>query len=363
MRVAFISRNTLFSGKGGDTVQIVETARYLGKLGVRVDIYKSSDPIDYGVYDIVHGFNVIRPADLISHFENFKKIKVLSTIYVDYSEYEKRARGGLAGFVFRHIDSDLIEYLKAVVRRFVNGEKSFNRKYLLSGHRNTLKRLLKLSDVLLPNSESEYKRLLARYKIPRPYRVVPNAVDPDLFGHFDLAKKKQENLVISVARIDGRKNQLNLIRALNNTRFELILIGKSSPNHSGYYDMCRKEAGPNVKFVQEMEQKELLGYYERAKVHAMPSWFETTGLSTLEGVSMGCNVVITDKGDTFEYFGNDAYYCDPDNIESIRNAVEKAASSDFDPKFREKVMREYNWQRTAEETLAAYKECLSKAAV
>src|ERR1700744_5280409 len=106
MKVAFISRNTLFTGRGGDTVQIVKTADYLKKLGVGVDIYTSSEKINYAQYDVLHGFNVIRPADLITHFKSFRGVKLLSTIYVDYSEFEHQARGGLAGRLFSMMDSD-----------------------------------------------------------------------------------------------------------------------------------------------------------------------------------------------------------------------------------------------------------------
>jgi glycosyltransferase involved in cell wall biosynthesis len=59
-------------------------------------------------------------------------------------------------------------------------------------------------------------------------------------------------------------------------------------------------------------------------VHVLASWFETTGLVSLEAAMMDCNVVVTKKGDTVEYFSDMAYYCEPDDINSIRNAIEKA---------------------------------------
>lgn len=354
MRVAFISRSTLFSGKGGDTVQLVKTAEYLRRHGVTVDIFKSSDQIDYEAYDILHGFNVIRPADLVKHFERFKKIKVLSTIYVDYADFERKARGGYAGKVFHGIGPDRVEYLKTCARWIKNGERNFSLRYLLGGHRRAVKRLIGLSDLLLPNSESEYRRLLGSYGIEKPYAVIPNGIDPLIFKkEYDIAHK-QSNLVICVARIDAIKNQLNLIRAVNNTPLELIVIGKPAPNHLSYYEQCRAEAGGNVRFVPELEQGELISYYLRAKVHAMPSWFETTGLSSLEAVAMGCNVVITPRGDTREYFNAHAFYCEPDDVQGIAKAIREAAQAGFDDDFRQRIYTHYTWQKTAETTLAAY---------
>ncbi len=57
-----------------------------------------------------------------------------------------------------------------------------------------------------------------------------------------------------------------------------------------------------------------------------PSWFETTGLSSLEAAAMGCNIVITRKEDAYEYFENDACYYDPESPESIFQAIDQAAS-------------------------------------
>ncbi|MGC4059024.1 MAG: hypothetical protein QM743_13050 [Chitinophagaceae bacterium] len=56
-------------------------------------------------------------------------------------------------------------------------------------------------------------------------------------------------MVMCVARIEGRKNQLNVIRALKGTDFQLYIVGKAAPNHQKYLEQCRQEAGPNVHFI------------------------------------------------------------------------------------------------------------------
>jgi hypothetical protein len=83
MKVAFISRATLYSSPGGDTRQLEQTALNLKKLGVEIDIYRSDETIDYGQYDLLHFFNVIRPADFITHIKLSKKPYVVSTIFVE----------------------------------------------------------------------------------------------------------------------------------------------------------------------------------------------------------------------------------------------------------------------------------------
>jgi glycosyltransferase involved in cell wall biosynthesis len=358
MKVAMISRSTLFSNPGGDTIQITKTANELNKLGVIADVKLCTEIIEYSQYDLLHLFNIIRPADILNHVKLAGKPFVVSTIFVDYSEYEKNARTGWKGRIAKILSADNAEYLKVILRRMLNGEKIISPDYILKGQRNSVRYILEKAAMLLPNSESEYKRLFTRYKIERPYRVIPNAIDDSIFKKS--VELKDEKLVLCVSRIEGLKNQLNLIRALKGTDFKLHIIGSHSANHKKYYEQCRKEAGRNVQFSERMAQHELHGIYVRAKVHVLPSWFETTGLSSLEAAAMGCNIVITDKGDTREYFDDDAFYCQPDDVTSIRNAVESAAKASSNEGLSKRIFQNYTWTIAAQKTLAAYCKVLNQ---
>ena len=360
MKILFISRATLYKDTGGDTIQIVNTARYLEKIGVQSTIKLCNEKIDYIGYDLIHFFNIIRPADILIHIEKSQKPYVVSTIYVDYSEFEKKMRTGIAGFFFKLFSTDLIEYAKVIGRALANGEKIISPSYLFLGQKKSIRKIVKGAAMLLPNSKNEYNRLQLHYKVSNAYSVIPNAIDPTLFRRPSNRVIRDERLIICVGRIEGRKNQLNLIRALNETIYQLIIIGSPSANQINYYNSCKTNAGSNITFVNGLTQEALLDYYKKAKVHVLPSWFETTGLSSLEAAAMGCNIVITDKGDTKEYFEEYAYYCDPGSPASILEAVKKAASEEFNEQLREKIFTHYTWQITAQETLKAYHKIMGQ---
>ena len=360
MKVLFVARATLYKYKGGDTVQVLKTAACLQKRGVDVDIKLTTDTIDYSRYDLLHFFNIIRPADILKHVTDSGKPYVVSTIFVDYSEYEQRARTGLARLLFKFFSADQAEYLKVIARRIKNNEKIISPAYIWKGHTRSLKYIISEAARLLPNSASEYNRLAAHYHIQHAFSVIPNGIDTALFKRTDTNQARDNNLVICVGRIEGRKNQLNLIRALHGTGFRLYIIGSPSANQAAYYAECRKSAGANVHFFDAVSQEELIKYYSTAKVHILPSWFETTGLSTLEAAALGCNIVITDKGDTREYFEDFAWYCDPASPESIRAAIEQAASSPVNRQLADKIYTHYTWDVTAEKTQQVYSEIVSK---
>lgn len=359
MRVAFISRSTLFTIPGGDTVQMEQTARELRGLGVDVEILLSNSWIDYEKFDLLHFFNIIRPADILYHYRKAKKPLVISTILCNYEEYDKHHRKGV-GILFKFLPGDSIEYLKTIARWVLGRDQLASPVYAWKGQRNSIVEILKNAKMILPNSESEYGRLRSNYPAAPRYNVIPNGIDPELFSPAGAALREPD-LVICAARIEGIKNQLNLIKALNNTRFRLLIIGAHTTSQQNYYRECQSIAAPNVSFIGHLPQEALTAYYRRAKVHVLPSWFETTGLSSIEAAAMGCSIVITDKGDTKEYFGEDAFYCDPADPESIRRAVEKAANTTVPENLRQKILEQYTWQRAAQQTLKAYQSVLNQA--
>ncbi|WP_295791255.1 glycosyltransferase family 4 protein [Mucilaginibacter sp.] len=352
MRVAFIARSTLYTVPGGDTVQVVQTARQLTALGVGVDILLSKEMISYEQYDLLHFFNLIRPADILHHSKMAKKPFVISTILCTYGDYYTYNRDGL-GAIFTRLPADGVEYLKTVARWILGKDHLSSIDYLWKGQRKSIIEILSKADIILPNSESEFRRVQETYPCKVKHMIITNGINPEKFP-FNAAVEKDKNLVICVARIEGRKNQLNLIKALNNTRFKLVIIGAAAPNQQEYYQQCRDIAADNISFVDRLPQHELLEYFQRAKVHILPSWFETTGLSSIEATVMHCNIVITNKGDTRDYFGDDAVYCDPASPESILEAVEEASVMPFNEDLLNRILNNYTWQQAAQQTLKAY---------
>lgn len=358
MKIAIVTRSNLYDVPGGDTVQAVQTAKHLEKLGVNVNICLTNDRIDYSTYDLFHFFNITRPSDILFHISKTKKPFVLSPILVDYSEYDRRYRKGVPGFIFRKFSTSTNEYIKTFSRWIAGNNSLQSKDYIWKGQRRSIKEILEKAALLLPNSEAEYKKIEELYGVKKKYSVVPNGIDPLLFQPQEKPVKNNK-LVLCAARIEGIKNQLNLIKALNDTAYTLMLVGSPAPNQKSYYEECRRIASKNIVFSSHVSQQVLAGYYRSAKVHALPSWFETCGLSSLEAAAMGCNVMITEKGFTKEYFGDDAFYCDPGDTESIFIGIEKASQTICNKKLQQKILHNYTWQRTAAITLEAYKKIIS----
>ena len=359
MKEAFIARSSLYASKGGDTIQILNTARCLGQLKVQVDIRLTDEKINYKQYDLLHFFNLIRPADILPHIRHAPIPFVVTPLLIDYSEYDKQYRKGISGKLFRLLSADQIEYVKTIARWMKRQEKVKSFSYLFKGHHNSIKNIIRKAGLFLPNSEMEYRQLKQSYSLMPSYTVIPNGIDESLFLS-SANSEKDDRMVLCIARIEGIKNQLNLIKALNNSGYQLFIIGNAAANQSTYYHECRKLAAENIHFIDHLPQKELIQYYQKAKVHILPSWFETCGLSTLEAAAMGCNVVITNKGYAAEYFTGHAFYCDPSSPSSIFEAVNKASRANHCKILQEKIFSTYTWENAALKTYQAYKKIVLK---
>jgi glycosyltransferase involved in cell wall biosynthesis len=198
----------------------------------------------------------------------------------------------------------------------------------------------------------------------KPYVIVPNAVDNTLFnvGRPNLNQEFEcfRGCVLSVGRIEGRKCQLELVRAMKGLPWHLVLVGKPAPNHTKYFKQLLQEAGPNVHILGYVKHELLPDLYKVAQVHCLISWMETTGLSTLEAGVMGCNLVITDKGDTRDYFSDYAFYCQPNSISSIRETIIKAYDSPVNQDLQSHITQNFTWQKAAEKSLEGYRLALGR---
>jgi glycosyltransferase involved in cell wall biosynthesis len=108
--------------------------------------------------------------------------------------------------------------------------------------------------------------------------------------------------------------------------------------------------------------RSLASYYSGARLFVYPSKYEGFGMPPLEAMDCECPVACSDTSSLPEIVGSAGRYFDPNNIHSIRAAVEAVA---YDERVRDELIakgklrsREFSWDRSAAETRNVYSQLL-----
>jgi len=332
---------------GGGEIQFLKTAEYLRKLGVNVE----TTPVSQGgLPRLVHFFG--SHGLLFNEFARSLKYRygipyVVSTIFFS-------SPGTMVEKFY--INSSLF-LIKCGLEKLIPRP----------GLRN-LPFLLRNADLLLPNTRAEVN--IIRKSFPfiseDKIQIIPNGVDEKFAESNQYLFRKQYNIdydfVLNIARLEPRKNQLSLIKALEGTGLKLVIIGNQSV-FPEYTKLCFSEAKRNVLFINELPHGNplLASAYAAARVFALPSSEETPGISALEAAAAGSSVVVTERGGAREYLQEFAKYVDPTSIEDIRNKILFAWSSNLDKENQKRyIISNFSWARVAELTLLAYEKVLKK---
>lgn len=366
MRALWLIRKNLTQHTGGDTTQIVRTAQAVRELGVTVDLADGRCP-DLTGYDVVHLFHLDRPWENEGHCRRVRaqsRPVVLSPIYWPSEQFDRSGRTGVQGMMARAFGSETYRSLRVLQRWAMHcclGPRSAYWRPPSRTFRRSVTRVLQSVSVLLPNSDAERLAIERSFGSCPPAVIVPNAAGDEFRLQSDLDANEREG-VLCVGRIEPRKNQLALIAALRGTGIRLTLVGKAGRFSGRYLRLCRSKAGRDVRFLDQRTPAELRELYRRVWVHANVSWYETPGLASLEAALCGCAIVATQGGCTREYLGDDAVYCEPDDVESIRRAVETALSRGPQAALTDRVAREFTWAAAATKTVEAYELAVSATA-
>jgi glycosyltransferase involved in cell wall biosynthesis len=335
---------------GGHLVQMRATAESLRKLGVDARTYEAPDPDLTGV-DVVHGFGLV-PRELRATRRLGSRI-VLSPIYWSRSYRLESDSESISARTRTRLRSAAVLTKAALL-----GPDALARKAAVYSDAG-LVATFESADLLLPNSAAEAHAVQNELSVTTPMQVVPNAVDEELLG-LDEQPEAERCTVLCLGRLEPHKNQLSVIRALSGTGLPVEIVGPVHPDHQAYEAACRESAGPNIRFFGSVKygEPEHTQALRRARVSVLASWFETTGLASLEAAATGARVVTTERGFAREYFGESALYCDPGSEASIRSAVLSAWEQPHDGRLRKRIAEQFTWRHTAEATLAGYRAVL-----
>jgi glycosyltransferase involved in cell wall biosynthesis len=159
---------------------------------------------------------------------------------------------------------------------------------------------------------------------------------------------RQKPYLLSVGTLEPRKNMARLAEAFTRSHlssaFDLVICGRVGWGATV----------PGVTVIDGASDDRLAALYRGATAMILPSLYEGFGLPLVEALSLGVPVYCSDTPVFREVAGNHAHFFDPWDIDSITDAVIKAAKEAAPAPGGAAHASRFTWEACAHATLAAY---------
>ena len=356
LRVLMQTRPNVFTQRGGDTIVLERISQGLSTLGVDV-VVDVTGQVEPRGFDLVHLFNFATPTITGPQAQRALHAGVpyvVTTLYEDTPQFHTQSH---------YVAIKLIEYVRDGQKP---GSWGVNYKELSSvtpSGRFQVDAIASYAAALLPNGPGEAEALQRDFPDARSIAPVMLGSEvgvtegPELFeGTYGI-----RDFVFCVGRLESRKNQLMLLKALENSELPVVLAAGAFSYQPEYEKAVRAFARKgNTLILGPLEPRMLASAYAACRIHVLASWYELPGLVSLEAAAQNKNIVVTRTGTTADYVGDTAFYCLPWDSDSIRSAVLAAY---YAPPQRGLVemARSHSWDKSVRRTLEVYKSVVKRS--
>lgn len=228
-------------------------------------------------------------------------------------------------------------------------------------------------DTIITVSEYTKQDVIKYYNIPEEkIKVVYNGLYPASLFSSEIKGKsidilENQRFLLSVSGVGPHKNQVGLAEAFINYKkhhkddeLKLVLTGPVR-RYQVIRDIMEKYPIESKDIIMTgfVSDEELLWLYQESLAFIYVSYYEGFGLPILEALSVGKAVISSNTSSMPEVGGDAAIYCDPQNIESISDAIERIVNDDNLRHKMESIAykqaAKFSYVKAAKETLEIYK--------
>ena len=148
-----------------------------------------------------------------------------------------------------------------------------------------------------------------------------------------------EKYILAVGTLESRKNQLMLLKAIQDSGIEAAVVFVGKP--TSYLSELKKFIAENnmesqVFFLSGLPENELAMLYQNALFSVYISVFEGFGLPVIESMACGCPVLTSSVSCLPETAGDAAVLCNPSDVADIVNKLKSLLS---DETFRKQMIQ------------------------
>ncbi len=250
--------------------------------------------------------------------------------------------------------------------------KNFHPKERIEYFENTFFKNIKNSDIIITGSKFTKKEIIEHLHFKDDeVKVIYHGINHRLFKLYhdlDLSFQLPKKFIFSAGSIEPRKNLLGLLNAYNSLNeeikeeYHLVLAGFKGWNNIEIIRLIDSNRS-YIHYLGYIADVELAKVYNLASLFVYPSFYEGFGLPPLEAMACGTPVITSNVSSLPEVGGDAVVYCDPFNVEDIKEKIEMVLS---DEKLQQEMIqkglkraKEFTWKKSAQEHLRVFQEVLN----
>lgn len=191
----------------------------------------------------------------------------------------------------------------------------------------------------LPISFEEKQRVRGKYKLPQRY-------------------------FISVGTVQGRKNQMLAVKALERLDLPLVIVGNRKSGYAAEIAAYVSAHGlsDRVMWIDNAAFSDLPTLYALAEFSSYTSRYEGFGIPVIESLTVGTPVIAATGSCLEEAGGPGAVYVDPDDVDAFADyALRLASETNYRDKLADKgrrYVKRFSADEFARLTMATYRKAI-----
>lgn len=167
-----------------------------------------------------------------------------------------------------------------------------------------------------------------------------------------------ERFILNVGTIEPRKNLLNVVKSLKDSKIPLVVVGAKKPKYFKLIEKEIKNGKVEVQFLSGVSMEELAGIYKLAEIFIYPSFFEGFGIPVIEALFSETVVITSNTSCLPEAGGPDSVYVNPENVDDIKSKINFLWDNESERKRRAEkglqFVQKFNDEMIAEEMMKVY---------
>lgn len=215
------------------------------------------------------------------------------------------------------------------------------------------------ADILLTVSNYSKEAITEHFGINNEkIYITPNAVLsleneqelPDIKKKYNI-----EKYILSVSRIEPRKNHQLLLRAyveleLYRQDIKLVLVGALDLKNKEFNDFYKK-LGDEIKsniLIMQVPYQELVSLYKNALLFVFPSFAEGFGIPPIEAITFGCETLCSDQTamKEFDFMGDNFF--SPYSLEELKKKIILHLNKKNTENQLLRINEKYNWEKISD---------------